>query len=111
MLLKVLHEVSSPTKFKLFSLLWDCKHEDIPFIKMQELFGLSQANLSKQSKELIRLEAILKIKRGREIYFKMNPLFKKDWFDILNPLMNSQEALNYRCICRTGKHLRMSDNG
>ena len=102
-LFNILKELSSPTKFKVMSFLWDCNHNYVSFKILRESFGVSQANLSKQLNEMEDKKIIVKIRDGRKKYFKIDNNFKILNKNIINPILNSSEAKNYKCICISGK--------
>lgn len=101
-LFEIMKQMGSPTKFKIISFLWDCKHEKVPFKIFQKSFGLNQPNLSKQMNELVESDIVIKESSGRERYYKINKNFAKPNENIVVAIINSDEAKKYKCICYDG---------
>ncbi len=96
--------MSSENKSKIISHFWNCKCHCKHVGFLETRMNINQSNLSKHISGLLKLD-ILKFKQsGKERFYEINQDWKKEWFNIVDPMINSKENSSFQCDCEEEHH-------
>ncbi len=91
--------LSSENKSKIISHFWNCTCNHSCLGKIEKLLGINQSNLSKHIGKLLKL-GVLKYKQvHKEKFCYINPKWKTEWFNIVDPILSARENAPYACMC------------
>lgn len=99
---KLLRILSSESKARIITMYMNCDCHSHTVMDLCEKFNLNQANTSKHLADL-REENILEfVKDGKEVYYRINPEFKKEHADLIKILASKDKTFatcTRQCPC------------
>lgn len=99
-LMKIL---SSENKSKIIAHYWECNCVDHDCVgDLQRQLNINQSNLSKHIAKLLKFGVLEYKQINKQRYYYLNLKFKHEYFDVINPIVNSRENIKYKC-CECSK--------
>lgn len=95
---KALKILSSESKLKIIAMFVYCKCNHYTVTDLCDAFGLQQANMSKHLSALHADGVLDFVKDGKEVHYKINPEFKKEYADLIDVIMKKDPK---RIACPT----------
>ena len=99
---KLLKIMSSESKAKIIALHMYCNC-DHKVLDLCSHFNLQQANGSKHLSSLTREGVLQFSKDGKEVYYKINPSFKKEWGHLIGEIIKKDSTLTKYAACKSCK--------
>lgn len=90
---------SSKINLELLIHLYLCEENECNVQSLVELTGQKQANISKHFMYLRKLKLVESFKNGANVFYKLNPKFKKTYSKYLDHISLDPDYSKFACEC------------